>query len=814
MRVSLSWLKQLVQVDESVEELSQRLSMAGFEDEEIEDLNARAKGVVVGFVKEREKHPNADKLSVCTVDIGAEETLQIVCGAANVRAGIHVPVATVGAVLPAVDLTIKAGELRGVTSAGMICSLSELGLATDSEGIAVLDDLSEDLPALGSPVAAVLGLDDTILELAITANRPDGLSMVGIAREISALTGGALSLPTLDLSPEHEPLSCDPESAALIKAGGLYGVTLIEGVDGSIPSPAWLRQRLERAGVNSVNAVVDITNHVMLEQGQPLHAFDADALEHLTGTSVTADSFGLRYGRDGESFVGLDDRKLSLDPRCLVVTCHDLPIALAGVMGSKDSGVNASTRRIWLESAMFTPTSVRTTARAVGLRTDASSRFEKGLPVELTLACSGRAVEMLSQHFDLKLHGRWVCGTVPDQAPAVTLRRDALHRLLGPVESEDGSQELDDLGVEQCLTALGCTLTPTETGWTVVSPPSRRQDLQREVDLIEEVARLTGFDRFGAHLPDPLAPGMLTPRQEAERRIRRLLCAAGLQEVTALSLVGASATEPERIAISNPLLAETSHLRTNLWEEHLQIGVRNLKASQPGCWIFEIGHIYTGTAQSVDQRSMISGLICGERRLERWSSSGKVVMPTYHEARGRLTQVMQALHLDLSDRRLANDERLHPGRAATLVLEGRPLGCFGQLHPAIAQELALPESTFLFELDLERLLDAATRTNRWQPGFKPFPTVPSSERDLAVVVDRSCPSADLIQTIRKAGKPLLEHVELIDRFEGDQLGEHKASQAFRLRYRGKATLKEDDVAPVHDKVRAALEKQFKAELRS
>ena len=222
MRVSLSWLKQLVQVDESVEALAQRLSMAGFEDEDIEDLNARANGVVVGFVREREKHPNADKLSVCSVDIGTEETLQIVCGAANVRAGIHVPVAMVGAVLPAVDLTIKAGELRGVTSNGMICSLAELGLETDSEGIAVLDDLSEDLPPLGSPVASVLGLDDTILELAITANRPDGLSMVGIAREVSALTGGALSLPALNLSPDYASLTCDPESEALIKAGGLY----------------------------------------------------------------------------------------------------------------------------------------------------------------------------------------------------------------------------------------------------------------------------------------------------------------------------------------------------------------------------------------------------------------------------------------------------------------------------------------------------------------------------------------------------------------------------------------------------------------
>ena len=286
MRVSFSWLKQLVQVTEPIEDLAQRLSMAGFEEEEIDDLSARAQGVVVGFVRSRDKHPNADKLSVCQVDVGADAPIQIVCGAKNVRAGIHVPVAMVGAVLPAVNLTIKAGDLRGVASNGMICSLAELGLATESEGIAVLDDLANDCPAPGAPVAPLLGLDDTVLELAITANRPDGLSMVGIAREVAALTGAELNLPQLTLQPDHAPLEPAPESAEAMQVGGLYGLTLIDGVDGAVGSPAWVQQRLERAGINRVNAVVDITNVVMLEQGQPLHAFDADALEQLTGQSV------------------------------------------------------------------------------------------------------------------------------------------------------------------------------------------------------------------------------------------------------------------------------------------------------------------------------------------------------------------------------------------------------------------------------------------------------------------------------------------------------------------------------------------------
>ena len=807
MRVSLSWLKQLVQVDESVESLEHRLSMAGFEVEEIDDLNARAQGVVIGHVREREQHPNADKLSICSVDVGGDEPLQIVCGAANVRVGIHVPVATVGAVLPAVGLTIKAGELRGVASHGMICSLAELGLTTESDGIAILEDLSDQLPPVGTPVASLLGLDDTVLELAITANRPDGLSMVGIAREVAALTGGQLSLPELTFEPAQQTLEGDFD-------GAFYGLVKLDGVDGSAPSPTWLRQRLDRAGVNSVNAVVDFTNLVMLEQGQPLHAFDADALERITGSAVDAKSFGVRPARDQEPFIGLDERELSLTADVQVVTCHDTPVAIAGVMGSQASGVTSTTKRIWLESAMFLPARVRRSARQVGLRTDASVRYEKGLPADLTLACSVRAAELLQNHFSCTVGERWVGGDAPKSADPVQLRRSALHSLLGPLNAENGSEDLDDGVIEACLTALGCELTATEDGWDVITPPSRRQDLHREVDLIEEVARLVGFDRFEAHLPDPLAPGALTPRQQAERRLRRLFCATGLQEVTTLSLVGASENE-HRIGISNPLLAETSYLRTNLWEEHLQICVRNLKASQSGCALFEIGNTFVGSAESVTQTGQLCGVISGERRLERWTTSGKPTAPNYFEARGVLTRVMNALHLDLGDRRLSDDERLHPGRASTLVLEGRPLGCFGQLHPALVESLDLPAATYLFELDLGRLLDAATRSNRWTPSYKTFPTVPASERDLAVVVSNKCLSADLIQTIRKAGKPLLEHVELIDRFEGNQLGNNRVSQAFRLRYRGKnETLTDEKIQPAHEKVRQALVKQFKAELRS
>ena len=818
MRVSLSWLQDLVQVNEPADQLGERLSMAGFEVEEMEDLSLLAQGVVVGEVVECDRHPNADKLSVCKVNVGTGELLQIVCGAKNVRAGIHVPVATVGAVLPAVNLTIKAGELRGVASQGMICSLSELGQSSDVDGIAILEDLLGEPPSPGKPVAASLGLNDTVIELAITANRPDGLSMTGIAREVAALTGASLSLPQATAPSDITPLATDQTSSAAMKAGGLYALTEVTGINGASRSPQWLQQRLTRAGVNPVNAVVDITNMVMLEQGQPLHAFDADALESLCGPAISAADFGLRQAQEQEAFRGLDGREIELDPRVQVVTCRDRVVAVAGVMGSADSGVTDSTRRIWLESALFTPASVRNGSRATGQRTDASSRYEKGLPREITLPAAGRALSLLSEMLAAQIGKTWLCAADQGEEPVVVLRRNALHRLLGPLAANENSttpEPLPDDQIEACLTALGCELSAHEHGWKVIVPASRRMDLLREVDLIEEVARLVGFDRFQSHLPDPLQPGQLTLVQQAERRLRQRLSAAGLQEVTTLSLTGADDTEPDRIAISNPLLSETSHLRTDLWREHLEVCQRNLQASQPGCWLFEIGHVFRPDGHAINQEARLSGVICGERRLSRWQTSGKPQPVDYYTARGVLATVLNAFGISAQDRQLSDDPRLHPGRAASVVVEGRPLGCFGQLHPALCESHELPADTYLFDFELARLLEAATRSNRWSPQFKPYSTLPSSERDLAMVVPRSLAAGDLLQAIRKAGKPLLESVELIDRFEGGQLGSDQCSQAFRLRYRGKdSTLTDEMIQPVHDKVRQALVKQFQVELRS
>ena len=818
MRVSLQWLRELVQLEPEAldpERLAERLSIAGFEVEAVEDLAARAAGVVVGLVEARDPHPAADKLSVCRVRVGAAEPLQIVCGAANVRAGIHVPVAPVGTTLPAVNLTIKPAELRGVASNGMICSLQELGLPGGVDGIAILDDLLEKVPPVGAPIGPTLGLDDQVLELAITANRPDGLSMRGIAREVAALCGGQTRFPATASSIKAAQLSTDPENRRRIEAGGLFSITVLSHLTVG-PSPAWLQQRLEKAGLRPINNVVDITNLVMLETGQPLHAFDRDRLERTLGAPADPAAIGVRQADHQECLLTLDGVERTLDPEALVVTLANRPIALAGVIGGLEESVISATTSIWLEAAVFEPQAVRRSARSVGLRTEASSRFEKGLPPAVTLIASDRAVALLKQLTGATVEGRWLHRRPVEEPMAVPLRRDALHNLLGPVLVDGEADDLDDGRIEGTLQALGCTLTPEEWGWAVTVPPERALDLRREVDLIEEVARLVGYDQFSAHLPDPLEPGGPAPVQRLERRLRQALCAAGLQETCGFSLVAAGAG---RVALANPLLADYGHLRDDLHTELLQAARRNLQASRPGFWAFEIGRVFSETEGVIHEQALLAGVIAGERRSELWSTSGKPRSPDYYLARGVLQAGLDPLLVPVQDRPLIAGEApanlLHPGRCATLVVEGRPVGWFGQLHPGRAQELDLPEATFVFEIKLQGLLDAACRPARLQPAFRPYPTVPASERDLALVVEGGVTAADLLVAIRKAGKPLLEQAELIDRYVGEPVKAGFCSQAFRLRYRDASrTLTESEVEEVHDRVRQSLERQFAAQLRS
>ena len=558
MRVSLNWLKELIDIDMSPEELGRVLTIAGFELEELIDLGANADGVVVGKVVERSQHPNADKLSVCKVDIGADEPLDIVCGASNVKADIFVPVATVGTYLPAIDLKLKPTKLRGEPSAGMICSLTELGLEKDSDGIHIF---AEDNIQPGDDVRPLLGLNDVILDLATTANRADALSMVGIAREVAALTGAEIRLPAV----KEQNIATDDSLAIDVQetdACMAYIGTVIEGVKVE-SSPNWLKQRLEAAGTRPINNVVDITNYVLLEWGQPLHAFDREKLQEVAESKDL--TLGVRFAKEGEKLKTLDEQERDLATQNLLITANDKPVALGGVMGGESTEVDDNTSNIVLEAALFDPVAIRRSSRAQGMRSEASTRYERGVnQVELESACK-RAIALLQE-----LAG----GTPKAQAmadnrvdfsslPAIELRLSRINHLLGQVKKEDGLGYIETSDVESILGALGCKLEPVagkDLVWSVRVPPYRYRDLEREIDLIEEVARLYGYDRFCDTLPAKTEPGQLSPEFKIKNKLRAVLRGVGLTEVVQYSLVKPTGIE---VTLDNPLLPSILRCEAN-----------------------------------------------------------------------------------------------------------------------------------------------------------------------------------------------------------------------------------------------------------
>src|ERR671932_1436874 len=474
MRISLNWLRELVDVSLSPEELAETLTMAGFEVEDIEDRRPWASGVVLGKIIACEQHPNADKLRICQVDVGSSQALNIVCGAPNARADIYVPVAVVGTFLPTIDLKIKPAKLRGVPSEGMICSLAELGLAKESAGIHIFE---LENPELGSDIRPLLGLDDVILDLTATANRADALSMVGVAREVAALTGASLKLPE---SPELSIPSGKGGLNLKISDPGAcptYIGTVMEGIKIE-PSPEWLQQRLQAAGVRPINNVVDVTNYVLLEWGQPLHAFDRDRLLAIAGTQDI--SLGVRFANSGESLKTLDGQSRTLQPQTLLITANDKPVALAGVMGGEETEVHNSTQNIVLEAALFDSVAIRRSARTQGLRTEASTRYERGVnQAELGVACQ-RAIALLTELASGTPTAQAIADTRTHPstwARSIKLRLDRVNQILGPVDLGEDIGEILPEDVERILTALGCQLARSESDgelqWTVTVPPYR-----------------------------------------------------------------------------------------------------------------------------------------------------------------------------------------------------------------------------------------------------------------------------------------------------------------------------------------------------
>ncbi|NES85891.1 MAG: phenylalanine--tRNA ligase subunit beta, partial [Moorea sp. SIO2B7] len=787
----------------------------GFEVENIEDRSTFADGVVVGRVIDCQPHPNADKLRVCEVNIGGDTTLNIVCGAANVRSDIYVPVATLGTYLPAVDLKLRPTKLRGVRSEGMICSLAELSLEKESEGIYILPQ--EDLEP-GSDVRPLLGLDDVILDLTATANRADALSMVGVAREVAALTGASLRLPEapqIAISPEKGNSSTISLNIHDSHACPAYIGTVIEGVKVA-NSPDWLKWRLQAAGVRPINNVVDVTNYILLEWGQPLHAFDRERLQAVAGGDNLI--IGVRFANSDESLTTLDGQKRSLLRQNLVITVNKHPIALAGVMGGEETEVHQGTENILLEAALFDPVVVRRSSRSQSLRTESSSRYERGVnQAEFDLAC-GRAIALLRSLADGTPIIQEIADTRPDPSSrgSIELRLERIHQVLGKVKHGYTIGDITVTDIERILTSLGCKLTPV-TGkkgvWTVKVPPYRYRDLEREIDLIEEVARLYGYDYFCDTLPSKTEPGYLSFPEQVRRQLREAFRGVGLTELMQYSLVK---PQGEEIILENPLFTEYSALRTDLISGLIDAFEFNQSQGNGTLNAFETGKIFWRGENSLKEADAIAGILGGDYNPSgRWTRSGKESPMTWYEAKGLLESVFVGLGLSVEYKPDDQDERLHPGRTASLWLQGKRLGTFGQLHPQLRQKRDLPDAVYVFQMNFEVLLAALSQEELITSRFRPYSTYPAAERDIAFFAPIKISVAEIEGTINKAGGTLLDTVELFDQYQGENVPEGERSLAFSLVYRASdRTLTDQEVEPVHNKIRDALIKKFKVKLRS
>ncbi|MBO8142192.1 MAG: phenylalanine--tRNA ligase subunit beta [Firmicutes bacterium] len=769
MRVSYNWLLDYVDIPWGAEELAERLTMSGTKVESLERLAPDLPGIVVGEVQAMDRHPNADHLLVCQVNVGVGMR-RIVTGATNLAPGDRVPVALPGSRLPG-GRQIEAAEFRGVVSEGMLCSEAELGVGDDADGIWVLPPDA----VLGRSVTDALGLDDTVLHLEVYPNRPDCLSVIGIAREIAALTGGTLRLPEVRLEETGEPAAravvVQNEDTGLCPR---YTARVLRGVEIG-PSPAWLVQRLRVAGMRPINNVVDVTNFVMWESGQPLHAFDYDRLE---GGRIV-----VRRARPGERLMTLDGEERRLDPEMLVIADAARPVALAGVMGGGDSEVRDATKTVLLESAAFDPISVRRTARRLGMRTEASHRFEKGLDPNGVAWASARAAQLMRE----LAGGELLAGAVdvyprPVAPRRVSCRPERVRRLLGA--------DVEDRQIAAYWRALGFEVEEGDDRFSV-TVPTFRPDIRQEADLVEEVARLFGYDRLPESVPGGLAGVGGRPRPlRLVDKVRDVLVAGGLYECVTYSFIHPATADrlrwpkddPRRQAITlrNPLSEEQSVMRTSLWGGLLETAARNRARQVRSVHLFEIGAVYhpREDGDGLPHEPRKAGILMMGPLPERgWAR--KAERATFYHLKGLVERILESLGL-AGEFAPASDPSLHPGRQAVLSVAGRPAGILGEAHPHVSAAYDLEgERIYLAELDMTALAGAVPNEIR----HRPLPRYPAVERDLALVVPRTLPAAAVTSAIRRAGGPLLEDVVLFDVYEGPQVEPDHRSLAYSLTLR-------------------------------
>lgn len=803
MLVSYKWLQDYVDLTGvSPQELAEKITNSGIEVDGVQALNEGMKGLVVGHVLECERHPNADKLSKCLVDIGGEEPVQIICGAPNVAKGQKVIVAKVGAVLPG-NFKIKRAKLRGEESNGMICSLQELGVESKlifkefSDGIFVFP---EDVTP-GEEALEKINRDDQVLEFDLTPNRADCLSMIGVAYEVAAILDRDLKLPEPEVTESGEKAS--DYISVKVEApedNPLYVAKIIKNVKIG-PSPLWMQGRLMAAGIRPHNNVVDITNYVLLEYGQPLHAFDYDRF----GSKEVV----IRRAKKGEKLTTLDEVTRELTEDHLVITNGKEPVALAGVMGGADSEVKSDTTTILLESAYFKGQTIRKASKDHGLRSEASSRFEKGVDPDRVRQAAERAAELLIKYAG----GEVLEGSVEDNylniEPAViSISLEKINRIIGT--------NISMAEVEDIFRRLRFE-TVTDNDVITVTVPTRRGDITIEEDLIEEVARLYGYDRVPTTLPvSSSTPGYLTDYQRKRRAVRRFLQGAGLFQAITYSLTspakaGKLALETrEPVKLAMPMSEDRSTLRMSLLPQLLEVVKYNLARQNDSVALYEAGTVFLSKGANVqpEEREHLAGAITGVVQENLWQGEKKTA--DFFVLKGIL-QGMFAL-LGLEDRveyRQAVIEGMHPGRTAEIYLSGERIGFIGQVHPAVQKEYDIKE-TYVFELLLEAVLRADTTPLQ----YTAIPRYPSITRDIALVVDKEIVAGELEKIITEAGGSLLKEVRIFDLYEGEKLENGKKSIAFSLKYYDpERTLTDEEVTKVHEQVLEKVKEKTGAVLR-
>ena len=794
MKFSNEWLKTWVNPALTNEELAHQITMAGLEVDGIEPVAGEFTGIVVGHVVECGQHPDADKLRVTKVDIGAEDLIDIVCGAANCRTGLKVAVATVGAVLPG-DFKIKKAKLRGQPSHGMLCSESEMGMAESADGIIELP--ADAVP--GTCIREYLGLDDVITEVDLTPNRADCLSIAGLAREVGVLNNLPVTAPTWTNVTESITDAVAIKVTATEQCPRYLG-RVIRNLDLQAKTPLWMIERLRRCGIRSIDPIVDVTNYVLIELGQPMHAFD---LATLTG------SIDVRLATQDEKLTLLDGNEVKLNANTLVIADDSGAIAMAGIFGGEKTGVTATTNSILLESAFFSPLAITGRARSYGLHTDSSHRFERGVDFELQYQAMERATQLIIE----------VCGgevgpvaevstaAALPQHQAITLRRSQLDKVIG--------FHITDEKVLEILNTLGLSPVFADDTWTVVSP-SFRFDIEVEVDLIEEVARVYGYN----NIPNvaPVAALKMTDHAEAQlpvRRIRDLMVDRGFQEAITYSFVDPKRQqlfhpEADQLTLPNPISIEMSAMRVSMFTGLVEAVVANQKRQQQRVRLFETGltFIKDDTVENgVRQIPMLGAVIAGTANAESWNQESKAV--DYFDLKGDLDALLdQTCNSDAFTLKRASHPGLHPGQSAEIFCDGRSVGHIGAIHPSLEKKFSLNGATIILEIELVAL------TNRNLPQASDISKFPANRRDIAMIVKDQVNAGDVIKFIKKVGGNQLVGINLFDVYQGTGVAEGNKSLAISLTLQDALrTLEEKEISDTVNTIVEAVSSEFNASLR-